>query len=102
MASFNKAVIAPSTFKSETRIESPEISKATRIFETLFCRSFKSRAKQRTAIISVATVISKPSSLGTPFTGPPSPISIVLKARSFKSTALFHSIRFISIFSSFP
>ena len=59
MASFNNAAIAPTAFKSAAVTGSPSILYATIIFPSL---SFKSRMllhRQRIAIISDATVITK-------------------------------------------
>ena len=102
IASLSNAVIAPSAPKSNTVTGSPDFVYATRIFETRRCKSLKSLARQRIAIISVATVISKPSLRGVPFTEPPSPISISRNARSFKSKARFQIMRLGSISNSFP
>ena len=63
-------------------------------------KSVKSVAKQKIAIISEATEMSNPSSLGTKFFSPDKPISIFRSALSFKSTHLFHVTCLKS--SSFP
>ena len=53
-------------------------------------------------MISDATVISKPSSLGKPFATPPRLILIDLNARSFISSTLFQTILLTSIFNLLP
>ena len=53
---------------------------ATVIFPILFSKSSRLLARQKIAIISEATVISKPSSLGKPLATPPRLILIDLKA----------------------
>ena len=62
------------------------------ILASLDLRSGMSSARQRIAITSDATVISKPSSLGTPLALPPRPTTIFRRALSFMSTALFQVI----------
>ena len=54
------------------------------------------------AIISDATVMSKPSSLGNPFATPPKLIFIDLKERSFISITLFQTTLLTSISNLFP
>ena len=71
------------------------------IFPILFCKSSKSLAKQKTAIISDATVISKPLCLGMPLPVPPSPHVISLKDLSFISTTLLQVILLGSRFKVF-
>ena len=46
-----------------------------------------SEARQSTAMTSLATVMSKPSSRGTPFTRPPRPSVMKRSCLSFMSTA---------------
>ncbi len=68
-------------------------------------RSFKSSIsseRHSIAIISDATVIKKPSSLGMPFVFPPSPTTMFLRALSFISIALFHIICVGSMPRLFP
>ena len=72
------------------------------MFPILFSKSDKSLDKQKIAITSDATVISKPSSLAKSFATPLVFISINLKARSFISTTLFQTIFFSSMLSLFP
>ena len=72
------------------------------IFPIFSSSSFKLFDKQKIAITSEATVISKPSSLGTLFLSLPRLILIVLRALSFKSTTRFQVILFGSILSLFP
>ena len=64
-----------------------------------FFRSSISDARQNTAIISEATVISKPLCLGIPLPTPPRPQVISLKDLSFISTTLFQVILLGSIFN---
>ncbi len=51
---------------------------------------------------SLATVMSKPSSRGTPWALPPRPMTMFRRARSFISTTRFQMIRRGSMFSGFP
>ena len=53
-------------------------------------------------MISEATTMSKPSSRGTPWAGPPRPITALRSARSLTSTTRFHWMRRASMFSSLP
>src|SRR5262245_38970436 len=46
-------------------------------------------ARQRIAMTSEAAVMSNPSSRGTPFCGPPSPMTILRRKRSFRSRTRF-------------
>ena len=75
---------------------------ATVIFPIFSSRSFKLFDKQKIAITSDATVISKPSSLGKPLATPPRFMFIDRRARSFKSTTRLHTILLTSIFNLFP
>ena len=70
------------------------------MFPNLLFKSFISLDKHKIAIISEATVISKPSSLGFIFFSPERDTSTFLNALSFKSKHLFHVT--FSISSSFP
>ena len=63
--------------------------KPTTIFPILRLRSFISSAKQKIAIISEATVMSNPPSLGKPLFTPPKDNTILRRALSFISTTLF-------------
>ncbi len=65
-------------------------------------RSDNEDARQSTAIISLATVMSKPSSLGVPFVLPPSPSTMKRSCLSFISTHLFHVILRGSIPKALP
>ena len=68
-------------------------------------RSLRSRIfseRQRIAMISEATVMSKPSSRGTPFVFPWRPSTIWRSWRSFMSTTRFQVIRRESMPNSFP
>ena len=70
------------------------------ILPILFLRSSASDARQNTAIISDATVISNPLCLGIPLPVPPSPHVISRNDLSFISTTLFQVILLGSISSS--
>ena len=100
IASFKSAVIAPSAFKSFAYTGSSSSLYPIIIFPSLFLKSFISFDKHSIAIISDATVISKPSFLGTILFSPDKPVSMHLNCLSFKSTHLFHVTLFI--FNSFP
>ena len=68
-------------------------------------RSFSSgrdSERQKAAITSEATVMSKPLSRGTPLALPPRPTTMWRRARSFMSTTRFHRMRVGSIWSAFP
>ncbi len=69
---------------------------------SLFLRSIISEDKQSIAITSVATVITNPSSLGTPCVFPPRPTTILRSSLSFISKHLFTKIWWESIFKEFP
>jgi hypothetical protein len=58
--------------------------------------------RQKIAITSEATTMSKPSSRGKPFAGPPSATVIWRSARSFMSITRFHAMRRTSKPSSLP
>ena len=72
------------------------------MFPILFSKSSKSFDKQNIAMISEATVISKPSSRGKPLATPPRFIFIDLKDLSFISITLFQTILLTSISNLFP
>ena len=59
-------------------------------------------ARQKMAMISLATVMSKPSSRGTPLALPPRPHTMLRSWRSFMSTTRFHVILRTSMPSSLP
>ena len=59
-------------------------------------------ARQKMAITSEATVMSKPSSRGTPWALPPRPSTMLRSWRSFMSTTRFHVILRTSMPSSLP
>jgi len=65
-------------------------------------KSAKLVAKQKMAITSEATTISKPSSRGTPLAEPPKPTTICLNARSFMSITRFHTMRRVSMLRVLP
>ena len=67
-----------------------------------FLRSAMSFARQMMAISSDATVMSKPSSLGTPEVGPPRPTTTWRRARSLMSTTRFQIMRLWSMPSWLP
>mmetsp|Transcript_18528 Transcript_18528/g.30075 ORF Transcript_18528/g.30075 Transcript_18528/m.30075 type:complete len:232 (-) Transcript_18528:311-1006(-) len=105
-ASFNSAVIAPSAFKSLAVIYFRSFTGAFVWPMTMRpSRSFKSLtlvAKQRIAITSDATTISKPSSRTKPLAVPPRPIVIFLKDLSFMSSTRLNVIKRGSMFNSLP
>ena len=68
----------------------------------LILESVMEVARQKTAITSLATVMSKPSSRGTPCILPPKPSTILRSCLSFISTQRCHVIRLGSILSAFP
>ena len=72
-ASFKRAVIAPSAFKSPAFTGLLSYVYPTINFESLFFKSWMDVARQKTAITSEATVISNPSLRGIPFFPPPRP-----------------------------
>ena len=59
-------------------------------------------ARQKMAMTSLATTMSKPSSRGWPFTWPPRPTMVLRKARSFMSITRFQWMRVGSMSSSLP
>ena len=59
-------------------------------------------ARQKIAMISEATVMSKPSSRGTPHTLPPMPHTMLRSWRSFISTTRFQVMRRTSKPSALP
>ena len=102
IASFKRAAIEPTAFKSLAYTGVPSYVYAVSIEPR---RSFKSlipEERQSIAIISLATVIIKPSSRGTPFTLPPRPITTFLSALSFISRQRLKRILLGSMRSSFP
>ena len=65
-------------------------------------RSSRSLARQKIAMISDATVMSKPSSRGKPLATPPSEQTISRNARSFMSITRRQTTRRLSMPSSLP
>ena len=65
-------------------------------------RSFRSVARQNTAMTSLATVMSKPSSRGVPLTLPPRPSTMNRSWRSFMSMQRFQVMRRGSMLSGLP
>ncbi|MCY1233514.1 hypothetical protein D9M72_460600 [compost metagenome] len=59
-------------------------------------------ARQKTAMISEATVMSKPSCRGTPWAGPPRPMITSRRERSFMSRTRLKVILRGSMLSSLP
>ena len=80
----------------------PERLEATTIRPSRAFRSVRLSARQRTAMISEATVMSKPSSRGTPLTLPPRPHTMLRSWRSFMSTQRFQVIRRTSMSRILP
>ena len=72
------------------------------MFPTLSFKSFKSFARHKIAMISLATVISKPSWRITPLPFEPTPMIISLNSRSFMSIHLLIKICFGSMFNALP
>ncbi len=66
------------------------------------CRSAKSLARQKIAMTSEATVMSKPASRGKPLATPPSEVTMERKARSFMSMPRRHVTRRWSMSSLLP
>ena len=73
-ASRSSTVSAPATFSSPAAMNVPSARSPTIIRARRALRSARSEARQSTAMISEATVISKPDSRGTPCAGPPRPM----------------------------
>ena len=93
-ASRSSAAMAPSAWRSRAvTMRPPSRAWPTMIRPSRACRSARSEARQRMAITSEATVMSKPSSRGTPWPGPPRPSTRWRSARSFMSTARRHATR---------
>ena len=101
MASFKRAVKAPSALISEAKTGFLSKVYPIKILEIRLFRSSKSSARQRIAIISEAVVIENPSFLSGPFFAP-WPIVIFLRVRSLTSKARFQVTFSGSIPSSFP
>ena len=100
MASFMRTVKAPPIPKSSAVIGSPDLLEATTMLPSLILvnalgppylsrMSFKSVARARTAIHSLATAMSNPVSRMKPFSVGDSPTVIVLKKRSLTSRTRF-------------
>ena len=88
--------IGPAAFNSEARMGFLSRLCPTIICPKRRCKSAISVAKQKIAMTSEATVISKPSSRGKPFDTPPNDETICRKERSFMSIARRHDIRRVS------
>lgn len=87
-ASLRSTITAPVTPMSSVVTGLPSLSNATTILLSLSLRSFKSVAKAKTAIISLATEIEKLVSRVRPFSVGDCPIVIFRKNLSFKSTTV--------------
>ena len=102
MASFNSAAIAPTACRSFAVTGFPSRSYATMILPRRSLRSSRSVARQRIAMISEATVITKWSSLTKPSVLLPSPTTTFRRTRSFISRHRFQTIWRVSIRSALP
>ena len=96
-----RTVIAPATFRSSQVTGELSFLNATTTLDIRLRRSLKEVVRARMAIISLATVMSKPVSRSTPFSPPPRPILTFLKDRSLTSTTLRHNILPVSMPSLF-
>ena len=92
-ASFSSTVIAPAPCRSRAMIGVRSAVYATTMRPSRSFRSRKPVARQKIAITSEATTISKPSWRGKPLPGPPSPTVISRSARSFMSTTRRQAMR---------
>ena len=90
----------PSAFKSLAYTGLPFLLYPIIILPNRSFKSFISFDKHKIAIISDATVISNPSSLGTILLSPDNPVLTFRNCLSFKSIHLFHVT--FSIPSSLP
>ncbi len=79
MASLSSAAMEPAAFSSEARMFFFSRVWPTTILPRRFCRSAKFDARQKIAMTSEATVMSKPSSREKPFDTPPSEETIERK-----------------------
>ena len=102
MASFKSAAIAPCACRSRTYTGSPRRFQATIIAPRRSFRSARSRARQKAAMTSLATVMSKPSGRRVPSTVLPRPLMMWRSWRSFISTARRQVMRFGSMSSALP
>ncbi len=101
-ASFKSTLIGPAACRSAACTGARPRVWPTTIRPRRASRSFRSRARQKIAITSEATVMSKPSSRGKPFAAPPSAHTIERSARSFMSITRRHAMRRVSRSSSLP
>ena len=85
--------MAPSAFRSRAVTGLWSRRSATTIRPSLSCRSSRSRARQKIAMTSEATVMSNPSSRGAPLETPPRPLTMERSARSFMSSTRRHRMR---------
>ena len=101
-ASLRIAAIEPVTPISFASTGRPSSAKPTTMRSIRARRSARDVARQRIAITSLAAVMSKPLSRGTPpCLRPPRPMTIFRRARSFMSSARFHrTVRGSSVVSS--
>ena len=102
IASLRRAAILPTAFRSLAYTGSPAVLYATIILESLSFKSFILSARHKMAIISLATLIIKPSSLVTPLAFAPRPIIVCLKLLSFISKQRLNTILLVSIFNTLP
>ena len=84
-ASRSSAAMAPSAFRSRAVTGTPSRVVPTMIRPSRAWRSSRSVARQKIAMTSEATVMSKPSSRGKPLATPPSELTVLRSARSFMS-----------------
>ena len=97
-----------STLMPPTALISPAVTaRLSRVCPTTMAprrrsRSARSSARQKIAMVSVATVMSKPSSRGYPLFEPPSEFTMERSARSLMSTARRNEMRRVSRSSPLP
>ena len=101
-ASFKRAAIAPTACSWAAVTGSPAKLYATTIFPRRSFKSSISSARQRIAMISDATVMTKWSSLTIPSAFAPSPTTTLRSTRSFMSRQRFHKICLGSMPRAFP
>ena len=80
--------------------EGGAVAKGAPLFDIQTDKSAMEVERQRIAMISDATVMSNPDSRGTPLPGPPRPVVISRKARSFISRTRRQVMRRGSIFNA--
>ena len=102
MASRSSTVMAPCTLSWRARSGMPCRSTPKTMLPSRMRRSASDVARQKMAITSLATTMSKPSSRGCPLMGPPSPTTVLRRARSFMSITRFQRMRVGSMPSALP